>query len=209
MIYFLIGYPGSGKSYFGKELANILKYDYIDLDSYIENVTDKTISNIINESGEPYFRDIESLHLARIIKNHQNDLVISCGGGTPCYHNNILLMKNNGIVIWIKTPLYKIFWRLFKDNTRPLTKNKFKLLFTLLKLKRTREKIYKKSDMTIDFNKNWNRLSKEEKEKIVNSYFGIESDKIREDIDELLGKENIYNYREYLNCLRKSNGNKR
>ena len=90
----LFGYMGVGKSYIGKKLSKELMIDFIDLDNYIESHEKKSISNIFFEKGEIYFRSIENKYL-ELILNKNLKCVISTGGGTPCYSNNIDLIKRN------------------------------------------------------------------------------------------------------------------
>ena len=90
----LFGYMGVGKSYIGKKLSKELMIDFIDLDNYIETHEKKSISNIFFEKGEIYFRSIENKYL-ELILNKNLKCVISTGGGTPCYSNNIDLIKRN------------------------------------------------------------------------------------------------------------------
>ena len=80
----ILGYMGSGKSIIGRELSLKVNKKFIDLDSYIEEKEKDSISNIFQNNGDLYFRKQESKYLKEILKNN-NDLVLSVGGGTPCY----------------------------------------------------------------------------------------------------------------------------
>jgi len=84
----LLGYMGCGKTTIGKILSKITGKKFIDLDSYIESTTNQTISNIFSSKGEVYFRKIESDCLKVIMGNYDN-VILSLGGGTPCYSNNL------------------------------------------------------------------------------------------------------------------------
>lgn len=81
----------SGKSFIGKKLSETLKYNFIDLDDYIEMKENKSISSIFKEQGELYFRKIERKYLVEILER-QDSIVISLGGGTPCYYSNMDLI---------------------------------------------------------------------------------------------------------------------
>jgi len=122
MIIILLGYMGSGKSLVGKTLASKLSFPFIDLDSYIEHIEQKTISDIFSSKGEIYFRKVEKKYLTNIIET-KNNYVLATGGGTPCYANNMKLLLNNDsiITIYLKTDLEILVDRLFieKEN-RPL-----------------------------------------------------------------------------------------
>ena len=98
--------PGSGKSSWGKKLANALQYSFVDLDKLIEQREELSIEEIFNEKGEEYFRNLEQKYLLEtVVMNH---VVISCGGGTPCYHNNMDLINANGISFYLNGAIGKI-----------------------------------------------------------------------------------------------------
>ena len=84
---FLIGYMGSGKTSMGKLLATQLSYDFVDLDAYIETKYHKTVSQIFAEMGESKFREIERKCL-RLVGEFEKT-IISTGGGSPCYFDNM------------------------------------------------------------------------------------------------------------------------
>ena len=84
---FIVGFMGSGKSFWGRRWANILGLDFIDLDELIEHKLGKTVSQIFEQQGEELFREVEATEL-RLISNRENT-IISCGGGTPCFHGNM------------------------------------------------------------------------------------------------------------------------
>src|SRR6266850_347126 len=119
---FLIGFMGSGKTHWGKQLAQRLKLPFYDLDEEIQAGEKKTIPQIFSEKGEEYFRMLEKELLEDIIGDHQS-LVISCGGGTPCFFNNIDMMKKHGTVVWLNTAINVLYDRLVKEKAkRPLLK---------------------------------------------------------------------------------------
>jgi len=91
--------PGCGKSTWGKKLANALQYSFIDLDEMIEQNEQQSIEQIFAEKGEVFFRDLEHKYLQKT--TNINNVIISCGGGTPCYNNNMNLINENGISIFI------------------------------------------------------------------------------------------------------------
>jgi shikimate kinase len=118
----LIGYMGSGKSVIGKKLSDILDYGFIDLDDYIQHKEGKTIAKIFNSKGEIYFRKIESKYLAEIINSNTNT-IISLGGGTPCYGNNMDIIKNakNASSVYLKASIPSLSERLILEkDQRPL-----------------------------------------------------------------------------------------
>lgn len=88
MIIVLLGYMGSGKSSVGRELANTLSYKFLDLDDVIEEGEGKSIPEIFSTQGEIYFRKKETQYLNQILEKEEH-CVLSLGGGTPCYSNNM------------------------------------------------------------------------------------------------------------------------
>ncbi len=119
----LIGYMGCGKTTVGKKLANRLKLDFIDMDLYIEKTENKTISDIFKDKGEVFFREKEHKYLKEILL--KDNVVLSTGGGTPCYNDNIDFMNDVGITIYLQMDATSLYNRLLdaKDE-RPLIKGK-------------------------------------------------------------------------------------
>jgi shikimate kinase len=121
MIITLLGYMGSGKSTIGKQLASVLKYDFIDLDKFIEKKENLPIKEIFKIKGEIYFRKIEKSCLKEIYSS-KNDLVLALGGGTPCFYGNMdFINSSNSTSIYLKLLPKILSKRLFIDkNNRPL-----------------------------------------------------------------------------------------
>jgi len=122
MIVVLVGYMASGKSTIGKILARKLDYKFVDLDEYIEKKEGQFVKNIFASKGEIYFRKKESLYLKEIVVSRSN-LVLSLGGGTPCYSGNMdLLLENHNVVsIYLKSSIDTLVGRLkLEENERPL-----------------------------------------------------------------------------------------
>ncbi|HXC06502.1 MAG TPA: shikimate kinase [Bacteroidia bacterium] len=120
---FLIGYMGSGKSTLGKKLANQLGYAFIDQDKLIEDTLGKSIHEIFEEEGESYFRETEHSMLISLLE--KDNVVISTGGGTPFHHNNMELMNQHGLTIYLKMSADTLLSRLRQSkDTRPLISGK-------------------------------------------------------------------------------------
>lgn len=117
----LVGLPGSGKSTLGKILANQLNFEYFDLDLYIEKQSGKKIRDIFLEEGEGVFRELETAHLQEILKRSEG-FVLSTGGGTPCYNDNMDYINQNSISVYLEVSLSEILNRLHNDELtkRPL-----------------------------------------------------------------------------------------
>ncbi len=120
---FLIGFMGSGKTHWGKQIASQLNYPIFDLDEEIVKAENKSIPEIFAACGEEHFRMIEKETLETVIEDNES-MILSCGGGTPCFFNNIERMKKKGVVVWLNTHAEIILQRLLKEKaSRPLLKN--------------------------------------------------------------------------------------
>lgn len=110
---------GAGKSYWGKQLADHWQLPYYDLDEVIVEAEEMAISDIFATKGEDYFRERESMLLREL--SRQNNFLISCGGGTPCFQDNMDFMNDRGITVWINPSLEAMVERLQrKKYKRPL-----------------------------------------------------------------------------------------
>lgn len=116
---YLLGFMGSGKSFYGKYLSQKFNLNYLDLDEFIEATMNLSIPQIFNSIGEEGFRKNEANLLRKTVDFNQN--IISCGGGTPCFHDNMKWIKDHGISIYLKTSEELLFKRLNNQKTgRPL-----------------------------------------------------------------------------------------
>lgn len=112
--------PGSGKSTLGEELSKILNIEYVDLDELIEQREGRSIPEIFEKSGQDYFRRKETETLEFIISKEGN-LILSTGGGAPCFNNNMVLMNEAGKTIFIDVSVEELFKRLKAGRqNRPL-----------------------------------------------------------------------------------------
>ena len=119
MIISLIGYMGSGKSTTGKDLAKALGYEFIDLDQYIEQKYDTTITELFNQFGELGFRKRERESLHEVLT--KPNVVLSLGGGTPVYYDNIDVINSHSESFYLRVQLPHLVKRLEnKRSTRPL-----------------------------------------------------------------------------------------
>ena len=117
----LLGYMASGKSTIGREISKKLDMKFIDLDDYITKREKTSISEIFKVKGEIYFRRIESSYLSEIL-NSKDSFILSLGGGTPCYSNNMeLILNSEASSIYIKAGIKTLVSRLTAEkNRRPL-----------------------------------------------------------------------------------------
>jgi len=120
---FLIGYMGAGKTTLGKALARRMNLSFIDTDLYIENRYHRKISEIFATEGEERFREIEYRILLEI--SEFEDVVVSTGGGLPCFNDNMATMNNCGITVYLETSEEELAARLkVSKNVRPVLKNR-------------------------------------------------------------------------------------
>jgi shikimate kinase len=117
----LVGLPGSGKSTFGRYLASILNFRYYDLDNLIEGNYSMKIPDIFNELGEGKFREWESESLKKVLES-QESFVLASGGGCPCFNDNMELINEHAVSVYLDVPLEEISKRLgiSKTQNRPM-----------------------------------------------------------------------------------------
>ena len=109
----------SGKTTFGRALAKHLGLQFIDLDFYIEQRFRSTIRQIFDDKGETEFRRIEAAMLREV--GEFDDVIVSCGGGTPCFHENMDYMLSRGDTLWLEATPERIAERILANpGKRPL-----------------------------------------------------------------------------------------
>lgn len=149
---FLIGFMGSGKTHWGRLLGEKLNLPFFDLDEQVVSHEGKPISDIFAQSGEEYFREVEKNTLHLLSESHDS-FIMACGGGTPCYFNNIEYMKDAGTVVWINTAHEVLHQRLMAEkDKRPLIKDLTddQLRGFILKKYADRRIYYQQADITVD-----------------------------------------------------------
>ena len=147
----LIGYMGAGKTTVGKALSKELGIPFYDLDWYIESRRRKTVPQIFAEVGEEGFRQIEYNMLHEVAEFE--DVIISCGGGTPCFFDNIDYMNQQGQVVYLRCEPEVLRGHLLMGKTeRPLLKGKSpeELLGFIEQQLQQREPYYTKAAYTLD-----------------------------------------------------------
>jgi len=147
----LIGYMGAGKTTVGKALAQELGITFYDLDWYISSRMRKTIAQIFEERGEDGFRQIERNMLHEVAEFE--DVIISCGGGTPCFFDNIDYMNQQAPVVYLKAEPDVLYKHLaMSKNDRPLLRGKSKeeLITFIHEQLEKRNPFYTKARYTLD-----------------------------------------------------------
>lgn len=110
---------GAGKSTVAKKLAVELGLDFFDLDVEIEKKSDYTITETIFNKGELFFRKLERETLEELL--NKDNFILATGGGTPCYYDNMELMNNNALTIYLKYSVIDLYERLEGNQSeRPL-----------------------------------------------------------------------------------------
>ena len=123
MIISLIGYMGSGKSHIAKLLSDRLGIKLIDIDKEISKKNKMTIAEMFQKKGEIFFRRQERALLEEIVAT-EDSCILSLGGGTPAYYNNIELINQNSESIFLRTSVKNLTERLLKQkHKRPLIAN--------------------------------------------------------------------------------------
>ena len=110
---------GSGKTFWGEKLAHLLDYPFLDMDDLIEDQAQMSISDIFAKEGEDGFRLREQKALHDTVKDDHS--VIACGGGTPCFFDNMDWMKAHGLTIYLQVPVEILVMHLLPGREhRPL-----------------------------------------------------------------------------------------
>jgi len=142
---------GSGKSHWGRIWASKNGYTFYDLDAKIEKAFKMTVEEIFEKHGEEKFRELERLYLRKL--ESKKKYLLSCGGGTPCFFDNLEYMKSQGQIIYLKASAEYILQRVMDETLkRPLLKevNQSELLFFIQKKLKEREPVYLKADHILE-----------------------------------------------------------
>lgn len=115
---YLCGFMASGKSTIGQSIARSLEWDFRDLDAFIEKGERKKIRDIFDEKGEAYFREKERTYLLELL--HQFKGVVSLGGGALQDQQTVDHLKDNGLLVFVETPLDEIVERVHRNTHRPI-----------------------------------------------------------------------------------------
>ena len=147
---FLVGFMGSGKSYWGKKWAQLRGVPFYDLDAVIEKNQGRSIPAIFDNEGEDHFRKIETAVLRSMALTA--NCIIACGGGTPCFYDNMQWMNDQGTTVYMAASPHYILNRLHAEkDKRPLISklNEPELLFFIEEKLKEREFFYKQANIIL------------------------------------------------------------
>lgn len=177
---YLTGFMTSGKSTLGRILANVLGWNFYDLDKEIEIRAKKKVTEIFETFGEKYFRELESNLLKELSSNSQ--VVISLGGGTIINNNNVKFISENGKLVYLRVEPEIIYTRIKKKTDRPLFKefvlaenSKENFIKKISSMLSEREKYYYQADLVFD---------------VDNSPIGTTVDKLAKVVNRMLHEKN-------------------
>lgn len=148
---FILGFMGTGKSHWGKLWAESKNMEFYDLDALIEEQEKASVVDIFEKAGEDYFRVKEASMLRDMLK--YDNCIISCGGGSPCFYDNMQWMNDNGTTIYLSaTPPYILKNVMDEKEKRPLIKkvNEAELLFFVEQKLKERAPFYGQAKLTLD-----------------------------------------------------------
>ena len=143
---FITGFMGSGKTFWGKIWAKENHLKFFDLDEQIEKKLGQSVAKIFEKKGEEYFREMERYVLRKF--SQKNNFILACGGGTPCFFDNLIWMNEEGITVYLQSPPKEILDRIINETIeRPLLKklNQSELLFFIEQKLKEREPFYKQA----------------------------------------------------------------
>jgi len=148
---FLVGFMGVGKTTIGKQISKKIKLPFIDTDNAVENLTGKSIAEIFSNDGEAQFRFFENQVIQEL--NGVTSLVVSTGGGLPCFYNNMDLLLQTGYVVYLNAqPAFITSRLLASKKPRPLIQNlsQTDLLAWVGHTIKQREEVYLRSNLIVD-----------------------------------------------------------
>ena len=143
---FLIGMPAAGKTYWGERIAKKYGLDFIDLDVFISGQEQASVQALFAMYGENGFREREQKYLKKLINTVSEKTVVACGGGTPCFGDNMQQLLNSGVVIYLDAEIKELLEHLKEsDETRPLLNNRGDISVYLTDMLKKRAKFYEQA----------------------------------------------------------------
>lgn len=145
---FLIGFMGAGKSTVAKKLTEYLDVEYIEMDAEIVREQGMPITDIFEEYGESYFRDVESQTIKKL--QEKTGLLVSCGGGIVVRPENGALMKKNGIVVLLTAHPETIYERVHNSTERPILNGNMNVQYIAGLMEQRRQKYLDAADLIVE-----------------------------------------------------------
>jgi len=148
---FLIGFMGSGKTYWGRKWASVSGYEFIDLDELIEQQEKMTVEKLFDKKGEAYFRKVEQDLLKSIEPGAR--LIVSCGGGTPCFGDNIQWMNEHGYTVYLHANPARLLENIKEEiEKRPMFRkvNNGEIIFFIDQKLKERAVYYQQAKLTME-----------------------------------------------------------
>lgn len=155
---FITGFMGSGKTFWGKIWAKENHLKFFDLDEQIEKKLGQSVAKIFEKKGEEYFREMERYVLKKF--SLKNNFILACGGGTPCFFDNLQWMDEVGITVYLQSSPKQILDRIMNETVkRPLLNklNQSELLFFIEQKLKEREPFYVQAKYILNANALTNR----------------------------------------------------
>ena len=143
----LTGFMAAGKTVVGRRLARVLGWSFVDLDAVIEADEGRAVREIFTSRGEPYFREREKAALGQVLNGAEQ--VIALGGGAVVDPDNLRLLKERSLLIWLKVSPQTVLSRTGETDDRPLLQGPDRLK-RIEELSAQRESIYAEADFTLD-----------------------------------------------------------
>ena len=150
---FITGFMGSGKTYWAKLWAEKTSLNFFDLDEQIEATLGETVAQIFEKKGEGYFREMERYVMRKF--SLRDNFILACGGGTPCFFDNLQWMNEHGTTVYLQASPNEILDRIMNETyERPLLNkvNQSELLFFIEQKLKEREPFYKQAKHILDAN---------------------------------------------------------
>jgi len=143
---FLVGMPAVGKTHWGNKIATTYKIPFVDLDVYIAQQEKASIPALFAMYGENGFREREQKYLGKLVNSTTTTTIFACGGGTPCFADNLELMKKAGTVVYLQSEIALLLNNIKNsDEKRPLLNNRGDLSVYLQDMLVKRKKFYEQA----------------------------------------------------------------
>lgn len=144
----LIGFMGTGKTSVSRVLKEMTKLPEIDMDKYIVEKENKSISDIFDQFGEDYFRKIETECLKEILEN--KGVIVSCGGGVVVKDENVAYMKDKGIIVLLTAKPETVYNRVKDCKDRPILNNNMNVEFIESLMEKRKDRYLSVADIIIE-----------------------------------------------------------